>query len=104
MPFDKYRNWPLPTREGNIFPVHHRQNLEEQVLKDLDATGDETEKLEILDSYAAYVQRAYRQEIAGALSIWSGRILEILIEPNILSRLPDVTLVHRGKPAAKEYV
>lgn len=102
MSFDKYRNWPLPRQEGNIFPILQNQGLEDQVLKDLATTGDEIEKLEILDSFTAYAQRAYRERLAKALSFGASRILETLLDPNILSRLPDIDLVHRGRPAAKE--
>jgi len=102
MPYDKYRNWPLPIKSGNIFPVLQHQGLEEQVLQDLAAAGDEIDKLEILDSYAAYCQRAYRQIVAQAVSFAAGRIFETLLEPNILSRLPQIDLMSRGRPATKD--
>lgn len=102
MPYDKYRNWPLPIKSGNIFPVFRRQGLEEQVLEDLAAAGDKIDKLEILDSYAACCQRAYRKKVAEALSFAAGRIFETLLEPNILPRLPEVDLFRRGRPATKE--
>jgi len=102
MPYDKYHNWPLPRLEGNIFPVLQSQGLEAQVLNDLAATGDEIEKLEILDSFAAYAQRAYRLRLAQVFSFGASRIIETLLGPNILSRLPEVDLVHRGRPATKE--
>ncbi|GAJ17695.1 unnamed protein product, partial [marine sediment metagenome] len=95
-------NWPLPTRAGNIFPVRQGTNLGEQVLKDLTTTEDEIEKLEILDSYAAYSQRAYQQQVAVAISFLAGRILDTLLEPNILSHLPAVDILSRGRPATKE--
>jgi len=50
MSYDKYRNWPLPVRQGNIYRVYSDEGLQPQVLRDLDATQDGVEKLEILDS------------------------------------------------------
>lgn len=102
MPFDKYRNWPLPRTEGNIFPILQSQGLEEQVLKDLAFAGEDIDKLEILDSYAAYAQRAYRDRLAKVFSFGASRIIETLLTPNILSRLPEVDLHQRGRPATKE--
>lgn len=101
MPYDKYHNWPLPRTEGNIFPILQNQGLEEQVLKDLAATGDDIDKLEILDSYAAYAQRAYRERLAKVFSFGASRIIETLLTPNILSRLPEVDLINRGRPVPK---
>lgn len=99
MPYNKYQNWPLPSQSGNVFPVLQRYNLEEQVLKDLGDAKDEIDKLEILDSYAAYAQRAYQQEYVQYLSQWIGQTLSTILEPNILSRLPEIRLPHRGRPA-----
>lgn len=97
--YDKYQNWPLPRQSGNVFPVMRTYDIERQVLKDLADTEDEIDKLEILDSYAAYAQRAYRQEYSQYLSQWIGQTLSIILEPNILSRLPKAEPVHRGRPA-----
>ena len=99
MTYDKYRDWPLPSRSGNIFSVMQGSRIEEQVLKDLSDAKDEIDKLEILDSFAAYTQRAYRQELAEIASIVGGQQLGALLEPILLSRLPVVTPTHRGRPA-----
>ena len=75
------------------------RGVEEQVLKDLSDAKDEIDKLEILDSFAAYTQRAYRQELAAIASILAGQQLGALLEPFLLSRLPEVVPIHRGRPA-----
>lgn len=98
MPYDKYRNWPLPARSGRAVPVMPGPGIEEQVLQDLADAKDEIEKLEILDSFAAYAQRHYRQEFAEGAAIMAGQYLVSLLEPFFLSRLPDVGLRHRGRP------
>lgn len=103
MPYDKYRNWPLPARSGRVFSVMQGRGIEEQVLQDLANAKDEFEKLEILDSFAAYAKRHYRQECAELAAIVTGQYLGSLLEPFFLSRLPEVGLIHRGRPAqAKE--
>jgi len=61
MPYDKYHNWPLGT------PCWTNR-LKEQVLKDLEETEDETDRLEILDSFEAYVERVNTAELAEHLS------------------------------------
>ena len=102
MPYDKYRNWPLPSLSGNIFPVIQGTNIEEQVLKDLAETEDKIDKLEILDSYAAYAKRAYQEECARYFTVRIAQVLGNILEPTILSKLPSIGLVHRGRPAEPE--
>lgn len=99
MPYDKYQNWPLPARSGRVFSVMQGRGIEEQVLQDLANAKDEIEKLEILDSFAAYAKRAYRQEFTEIAAILTGQYLGSLLEPLFLSRLPEVVLTHRGRPA-----
>jgi hypothetical protein len=102
MPHDKYRNWPLPRKEGNIFPVRQGTDIEKIVLKDLAEATDETDKLEILDSFATYYQRVYQQEVAEAISFWAARIIRGLLEPNMLSYLPAVECRHRARVAKEQ--
>ena len=90
MSYDKYRNWPLPVRQGNIYRVYSDEGLQPQVLRDLAATQDEVEKLEILDSYAAYAQRVYQAKVADALASFAGRILNDILGPFIIPRLPSI--------------
>jgi len=54
---DRYRNWYIPYQVQPIIPA--RKPIEQQGLEDLTSAGNELEKLEILDSYAAYAQRHY---------------------------------------------
>lgn len=98
MSYDKYKNWSLPTRSGNIIPVMQSRGIEQQVLQDLAEATDEIDKLEILDSFAAYAKRAYRQEFAEGAAIITGQQLGSLLEPVFLSRLPEVIPLHRGRP------
>ncbi len=102
MLYDKYRNWPLPRREGNVYSVRHSRQIGDQVLKDLAETEDEIDKKEILDSYAAYVERAYRQDVAESAAILAGQQLGSLLEPLFLSRLPEVTPLVRGRPVPEK--
>jgi len=61
MPYDKYRNWKTGT-------LSEMNKLKELVLKDLQETGDEIEKLEILDSLEVAIERAHTAELAEHLS------------------------------------
>lgn len=97
MPYDKYRNWPLPTRAGNVFTVPQGTGIEEVVLKDLAEAEDKTDKLEILDSFAAYYQRVYQQEVSQAIAFLASRIFRVILEPNVLSHMPAVECKHRGR-------
>ena len=90
MVHDKYRDWPLPGTERSAIKIGQEISLEEKVLKDLEETRDDIEKLEILDSYAAYAQRSYRKAFAEASSFLVGQQLGAILEPVLLSRLPEV--------------
>ncbi len=102
MPYDKYKDWPLPRKVGNIFPVMQSSGIEAQVLKDLEEAKDEIDKLEILDSFAAYAERAYRQDFAETAAALTGQQLGALLEPVFLSRMPSVAPMHRGRPVLEE--
>ena len=101
MSYDKYRTWPLTGRSGNFFTVPTDSGIEEQVLKDLASASDETEKLEILDSFAVYAQRVFRRDLAltfaDAASYWTKEI----INPFILSKMPEVSPPRRPRPATE---
>ena len=103
MPYDKYEHWPLPTRGGNVYPVYSTpgRRIEEQVLEDLAKTDDEVDKLELLDSFAAYYRRAYRKEFAESLAILAGGALGKLLRPFILSQFPEPSPPHRARVAGK---
>jgi hypothetical protein len=81
MPYDKYRNWPLPGVGPRRMMRDSRDSLDVTVLKDLSNTEDEVEKLEILDSYGAYCQRAYREEFAEGAAQLTGQQLGSLLFP-----------------------
>lgn len=87
---DKYKNWQytvdIPT-------------IEEQVLRDLNppvsdevlnrlTSEDGVSQLDILQSYANYVQRKYREEIIGGLSEKLGELIGEAAKP-LLERLLD---------------
>jgi hypothetical protein len=97
MSYDKYRDWPLPglSRTQLLVGLKKRE-LEEQVLEDLAAAKDEDEKLEILDSYAAYWQRAYAKDFADEASSQAGIALGQLLSPVFELRMPTVICKHRG--------
>ena len=97
MAYDKYCNWPLPGRQGNIYPVYSDERLQPQVIRDLAATQDEVEKLEILDSYAAYAQRVYQAKVANALASFAGRILNDILGSFIIPQLPPIDVPARAR-------
>jgi len=63
MPYDKYHNWKPTT-------LHDVDTLKRQVLKDIHEAEDEIDKLEILDSFEAYVERNQQEELAEHLLFW----------------------------------
>lgn len=97
MPYDKYQNWPLPTRSGNVYAIMQGYSIEEQVLKDLEDVKDDVDKLEILDSFAAYTIRAFRKEFAEDTAIVVGQQLGSFLIPFILSKILDAAPVHRAR-------
>jgi hypothetical protein len=93
MPFDKYSNWPFPFHRPSYPPppeIRRPITIEEQVISDLEMTKDVVDKLEILDSYAAYSKRSYRAELAEQLSISVGQQLERILRPTIETWLPEI--------------
>ena len=101
MSFDKYRDWALPGTVRSMLMGKHI-TLEEQVLKDLNDTTDDAEKLEILDSFAAYHKREYRQSMAESVANLTGQSLGNLLAPIFLSRLPEVFAIRRGRRVPQE--
>lgn len=101
MSYDKYKNWPMPgTGITMAYPIGHpghSNSLEEQVLEDLEEVKDKTEALEILDSYAAYQQRLYQQELASIATLSASDLIAGLLKPLLLTRLPEVYAMHRGR-------
>jgi hypothetical protein len=106
--YDKYKNWPLPTRMGPP-----PRAIQEQVLRDLRAPTDDpvnsdVEALEILDSYAIYCARVYQQDTAQELSQRAGRLIASILQPFILEQIPVFPPPYRGRrtqpPPAQEEV
>lgn len=98
--YDRYRNWYTPY-EAPIRPMG-RISIEEQVLKDFASTDNEMEKLEILDSYAAYAQRCYRALLVEGFAQESGRMASSIFGPWIRELIPQVQVTHRAVQAKKE--
>ncbi|GAH46437.1 unnamed protein product [marine sediment metagenome] len=75
MAYDKYRNWKPLT-------LHDADTLKRQVLKDIHEAEDEIDKLEILDSFEACVERNNQEELAVdfALLIMKYAIQPLLVE------------------------
>lgn len=93
MSYDKYRNWKLET------PWEMNQ-LKEQVLKDLqEETGDEIDKLEILDNFEAAVERAHTADLAAHLSNQILLIVRPFLIAAIHGKLPGSMPQSRPRPA-----
>ncbi len=100
MSYDRYRHWNPPP--SGCCPVGSaRPDLKEQVLKDLAATSDHTDQLEILDSFEAYIQRAYLHEISAAVADTIMRLVRPFLVGGIQSQMPLVYPVRRGRPVAR---
>jgi len=92
VPYDKYRNWKLDTpSDGN--------KLKEQVVKDLDDTGDEVERLEILDSFEVAVERAHTAELAEHLSNQILILAQPFLTAAIQGKLPAAMPISRSRRA-----
>lgn len=74
-----------------------RKTIEQQVLEDLAATDDETAKLEILDSYGAYKQREFRQDISYSSALEIGASIGNMLGPVLLNRIPEPFPFHRAR-------
>lgn len=97
MPYDMYRHW-----SGKGISLN-RSEIERQVLSDLDKYTDETDKLEVLDSFRAFVEREEQKDLAEHFSNVLFRAIQPLLTDTIFARMPGSMPVHRGRPvAAKE--
>ena len=92
MSYDKYRNWKPGT-------FHEANTLKKQVLKDLGEAEDEIDKLEILDSFEAYVERVHTAELAEHLSNQILFALQPFLTGAILGKLPASMPISRGRVA-----
>lgn len=92
MPYDKYRNW----KPGTPYEV---DTLKQQVLKDIYEAEDETDKLEILDSFEAYIERVNTAELAEHLSNQILLAAGPFLTGAILSKLPSPMPISRPRRA-----
>ncbi|GAJ21489.1 unnamed protein product, partial [marine sediment metagenome] len=91
---DRYLHWSMPFQvQAPAVPT--RKALENQVLEDLASTDNELEKLEILDSYAAYSQRAYRALMVMGFTQQAGRLAETILAPWLREAIPPVHVSYR---------
>lgn len=98
MTHDKYCNWPLPETGMGRAMGGSQLTHEEQVLIDLAACKDDIEKMEILDSYAGFAKRVYRESLILLTARQLGTYLSDILFPLINSRLPEVAVYRRGRP------
>lgn len=94
---DRYRNWYIPYEARSTIPV--RKSIEQQVLEDLANTDSDAEKVEILDSYAAYSQRCYRALMVEGFAQESGRIATSIFGPWLRELIPPVQPIYRAAKA-----
>lgn len=94
MPYDKYRNWKPGT-------FHEVDRLRQQVLKDIQEAEDEVDKIEILDSFEAYVERNQQKELA---EHFAGLVLNNIIGPLLVefakSKMPGSMPISRPRAAS----
>lgn len=94
MPYDKYRNWKPTT-------LHDVNRLKQQVLKDIHEAEDETDKLEMLDSFEAYVERNRQEELA---EHFAHLLLDNVIGPLLIefakSKMPGSMPISRPRAAS----
>ena len=96
MPYDKYRNWKLGT-------PYEADKLKRQVLEDIQGAEDETDRLEILDSFEAYVERTHTAELAEHLSHQILFVVRPFLIAAIHGKLPGSMPISRPRMApAKE--
>lgn len=114
MLYDKYRDWPLRFHSGGVFglrvapiaPLGRKPSIEEQVLSDLAEAKDEVDKIEILDSFAAYAKRDY----AGEVSILVGELIasnlsqiaSVCGQTMVSQYLPSTKPTHRARPSRQD--
>ena len=91
MSYDKYRNWKPKA-------PHDVDTLKRQVLKDIHEAEDEVDKLEILDSFEAYVERNRQEELA---EHFARLVLNYVIGPLLVeftkSKMPGSMPIHRPR-------
>jgi len=94
MSYDKYHNWKPGT-------LHDVDTLKRQVLKDIHEAEDETDKLEILDSFEVYVERNQQEELA---EHFARLVLNNVIGPLLVefskAKMPGSLPIHRGRAAS----
>ena len=96
MPYDKYRNWSLsPTQ-----PCFHE--IKDQVLEDLASTTDQTDKLEILDSFEVWVERRYTKELAKDMANKLLIALSGVVAAALESQIPYPTPMSRSRVARNQ--
>ncbi len=94
MAYDKYRNWKSKVPHG-------RDILRRQVLKDIHEAEDEVDKLEILDSFEAYVERSEQEDLAEhfAFLVLDYAIRPLLVE-FVKSKMPGSMPISRPRAAS----
>jgi len=106
MPYDKYHYWPIRTGPGGSIPgpggsIPGRDILN-QVLQDLAETKDDIDRLEILDSFEAWVKRCSQAEMAEMMARQLIVQAQPFVQAGILGQFPPVSPIHRGRPAQGE--
>jgi len=74
------------------------QSIEEKVLADLERYTDRIDRLEVLDSYKAFIERDHQRDLANRLANLLFRSTQPILEDLILARMPGSTPSHRGRP------
>ena len=88
--YDKYRDW----KPGNFSEV---DKLKRQVLHDLQEAPEEIDKLEILDSFEAFVERANTADLGEHLSNQILFIVRPFLIAAIQGKLPSSMPVSRPR-------
>jgi len=92
MPYDLYRNWKKKDFADT--------DIKERVLKDLEGFTDPTGKLEVLDSFQAYVERNQQDELAEHFALL---VLNYVIRPLLVqfakSKMPGSMPISRPRTA-----
>ena len=91
MPYDIYK---INTDRGM-----GGQYIEDKVLADLERYTDRIDRLEVLDSYRAFVERVQQRDLANHLANMLFRLAQPILEELILARMPGSLPLHRGRPA-----
>ena len=90
---DRYRNWytkdDYSMRAAIPIMAPRVKDLEALVLQDLAQAKDDTEKVEILDSYSLASQRRYRNDLRRAMMDYAQQFLRVLLGPALEVNLPE---------------